>query len=198
MQISQHDALIVVDWQNDFANGLGALPVPHAEELSGAIGRLVRKFQTAQQPALFTRCWHPADHCSFRDQGGQWPAHCVQESWGAMLAPPFFAAPAEGNVFSKGTEPKRDSYSGFGGMNAEGVDLNTCLQRLGIKRVLVCGLALDYCVKDTTLGAMNLGYEAVLVVDAMAAVNVKPGDGDRALQSLIASGAKVRTEGWVR
>lgn len=176
------DALIVVDVQNDFCAG-GALAVPGAEAIFDKVNRLLRRFRHV----LATKDWHPANHSSFIAQGGVWPPHCVQDTTGAEFHT-LVDATAIQQVIHTGQDVDAPGYSGF-----EATDLADQLRKRGVKRVFTCGLATDYCVRATTLAAIENGFEAVAVEDAMAAVNAKPGDGQRALDEMRAAGAEVVT-----
>lgn len=167
------DALIVVDVQNDFLPG-GSLAVPRGDEVVAPLNRYAAAFAAANLPVYATRDWHPSNHCSFKARGGPWPPHCVADSNGAAFAPGL-KLPAPTVVISKATTADKDAYSGF-----EGTDLDARLKRAGVKRVFVGGLATDYCVLNTVRGARKLGYEVMLLTDAIRAVNVKPGDGRHA------------------
>ncbi len=178
-------ALIVVDPQYDFMPG-GALPVPGGNEIVPAVNRLL----TAPWDLIaVSQDWHPRDHCSFKENGGDWPAHCIRGTRGAEVhedIPPTDAwfEPA------KGTWPDLDSYSAFGSTT---VDLARVLRDSGAERVYVCGLATDYCVKATVIDALAEGYETHIIIDACRAVNVKPGDSERAITVMVNSGAHVIT-----
>lgn len=158
MKVSEDDALIVVDVQNDFCPG-GALPVPGGEGVVRVINPLQMKFQRL----YFTRDWHPQDHCSFSDTptftDKSWPVHCVQDSPGAEFHGDLHV-PSDATIISKGTDPGREAYSGF-----QGTDLAAQLRAAGVRRVFVAGLATDYCVKATALDAVEAGFETVLVTD---------------------------------
>ncbi len=184
--LGPHDALVVVDVQNDFLPG-GSLAVPHGDEVVEPLNRYAERFVRAGQPVFATRDWHPADHCSFQAQGGPWPPHCVQGTEGAAFAPAL-RLPPDTTVISKATRPDKDAYSGF-----EGTDLHDRLERLGIRRLFIGGLATDYCVLNTVKDARRLGYEVFLLTDAIRAVDVRPGDGRRAQDEMLALGAKPLT-----
>jgi len=138
-------------------------------------------------PVFATRDWHPGGHCSFRERGGPWPPHCVQGSHGAELAAGL-RLPPSAVVVSKGAEVDRDAYSGF-----EGTALDGELRARGVRRLLVGGLATDYCVLNTVRDALAKGYEVVLLRDAIRAVDVHPGDGARAEEEMIRRGATTAT-----
>jgi nicotinamidase/pyrazinamidase len=177
---SQTDALIIVDVQNDFCPG-GALAVPRGDEVVPIINRLLEQHWLS----VATKDWHPADHCSFQTHGGPWPPHCVQGTAGAELHPELDATRIQ-VVITKGSHPDRDAYSGF-----QGTDLAKLLRQNGVSRVLVCGLATDYCVRATALDAVQEGFEVLVLEDAIRGVEVQPGDSQRALAELRQAGAKV-------
>jgi len=173
------EALIIVDVQNDFCPG-GALPVPEGDEILDTVGLLA-----AGVPLVVaTRDWHPPDHGSFVDQGGVWPVHCVRDTPGAQLHPDLRARIDA--IIDKGHARDREGYSGF-----EGTTLERLLRERGIDTVHVVGLALDYCVKATALDARAAGFKVVVHSDATRAVNVEPGDGERAVAELRAAGVEV-------
>ncbi len=167
------DALIVVDVQNDFLPG-GSLAVPEGDAVVPVLNRYASAFAAGRFPIYATRDWHPSDHCSFKAQGGPWPPHCVANSPGARFAPGL-KLPTQTVVISKATATDKDAYSGF-----EGTDLDARLRAQGVKRVFVGGLATDYCVLNTVRDARKLGYDVMLLTDAIRAVNVKPDDGRNA------------------
>lgn len=174
------DALIAVDVQRDFCRG-GALAVPDGDAVVAVLNRL------AAEPGVViaTRDWHPADHASFAEQGGPWPEHCVQGTAGAELHPAL-EVPLIDVVVDKGREREREGYSGF-----EGTGLERLLRERGVDTVHIGGLALDYCVRATALDARRAGFAVVLHRGATRAVEVSPGDGERALAELRAAGVAV-------
>lgn len=176
------DALIVVDVQKDFLPG-GRLAVPHGDEVIPVLNRYISLFQGRGLPVFLTRDWHPPEHCSFQAQGGPWPPHCVASTAGAEFASTL-DIPAGTPVISKGTERRRDAYSGF-----EGTDLDRRLEKLGVSRVFVGGLATDYCVLNTVRDALAGGLRVVLLRDACRAVNVQARDGVRAEREMERLGA---------
>jgi len=175
------DVLVVVDVQVDFVSG--ALAVPHAGEVIAPLNECIEVFAREALPIVATRDWHPADHASFRDQGGPWPRHCVADSPGAAFFPGL-ALPADAWIVSKATRRYAEAYSGF-----EGTDLGARLQRARARRLFVGGLATDYCVLRTVLDALASGYVTFVIEDAIRAVNVRPGDGEAALGRMRAAGA---------
>ena len=180
--IDKQTALVVVDVQNDFCPG-GALPVKDGDKVVPVLNKYIERFRRAGAPILFTRDWHPPDHNSFRAQGGEWPPHCVQNSEGAKFHPDLHIPP-EGEVLSK-ADKKDEAYSFF-----KGTDLAQKLKERGIKRLLVGGLATDYCVKETVSDGLKYGFEVFHLDDASKGVNVNPDDSERALQEMVAKGAK--------
>ena len=177
------DALILVDVQNDFLPG-GALAVPEGDQVIAPLTRLAARFAELGLPVFATRDWHPEHHCSFAPQGGPWPPHCIAGTDGAAFAPDL-RLPDSAVVISKATETASDAYSGF-----QGTTLAVQLAQLAVRRVFVGGLATDYCVLNTVGDALAAGLEVVVLTDAIRAVDVNPGDGDRALADMIAAGAR--------
>ena len=176
------DALLVVDVQNDFLPG-GALGVPHGDEVVAVLNRCIALFVGKNMPVYASRDWHPAGHCSFREQGGPWPPHCIADTPGAAFAAAL-ELPPDATIISKADTPETDAYSAF-----EGTDLDTRLKAAGIKRLFVGGLATDYCVLNTVKDARALDYEVVVLGDAVRAVNVQPGDGEHAMYRMHGMGA---------
>ena len=184
------DALLVVDVQNDFMPG-GALGVRRGDEILAPINRLIRRWEAAGLPLLLTRDWHPPDHCSFAAQGGPWPVHCVAGSPGAEFAPGLQVT-GQATLVSKATRRDEDAYSAF-----HGTGLGDRLRRAAIRRVLIAGLATDYCVRASTSDARREGFDVAVLTDAVRAVDVEPGDGERALAEMAAAGATMTTTGEV-
>lgn len=177
-------ALIVVDVQNDFLPG-GALPVPYADRVIEPLNACIGACRRHGAPVFATRDWHPRDHCSFRARGGPWPAHCIAGSVGAAFAPGL-ALPPDVHIVSKATHRDQEAYSGF-----QGTDLFEQLRSCGCRRVLIGGLATDYCVRCTALDARQLGLQVLLLRDAVRAADVHAGDGERALRELLARGVRL-------
>ena len=181
--IDQHAALIVVDPQIDFFEG-GALGIKGSSAILSVIQMYVDRFSKHHTPIFVTRDWHPAGHVSFNTHGGPWPPHGVQHTPGAMWHPAL-RFPPEAIIISKGTRQDADAYSGF-----EKTYLHIELQSLGTRRVFVCGLATDYCVKHTVLDACALDYEVFLLEDAIKGVDLHPWDSRNALSDMAGAGAK--------
>ncbi len=184
LRLGPGDALVVVDVQNDFLPG-GSLAVQGGDAILPALNHCIGLAREAGLPVYATRDWHPADHCSFAGQGGPWPPHCVAGTEGAEFALGL-ALPEAAVVVSKATTPEQDAYSGF-----EGTGLDRLLRERAVTRIVVGGLATDYCVLATVRDALRLGYRVIVVRDAVQAVEVQPGDGERALAEMQALGAEV-------
>ncbi len=178
------DALVVVDVQNDFCPG-GALAVPDGDAVVPVLNGWIEAAQAVGIPVVASRDWHPDDHCSFADRGGPWPRHCVRETPGAAFHPDL-EIPGDAIVISKGRDRDRDNYSAF-----DDTGLADRLHGLGVERLFVGGLAEDVCVKATVLDACEAGFETHLIPNATRAVDVSPGDGDRALEAMRAAGARI-------
>jgi nicotinamidase/pyrazinamidase len=182
-------ALVVVDLQNDFADPSGSLSVRGGAEIVPLVNAEVELAVDAGSAVVYTQDWHPAHTPHFAQDGGIWPVHCVLETWGAELHPDLSV---RGQVVRKGTHGE-DGYSGFsmrdpaGGIPVPTV-LDSTLARGGVTRLVVCGLATDYCVKATALDGVGLGYQTAVLLDAIRAVDLEPGDGQRALDEMAAAG----------
>ncbi len=198
------DALLLVDLQNDFMPG-GPLAVPQGDQVVPVANALLPRFKRV----VATADWHPADHCSFASnhpgheigeviQVGDldqilWPDHCIQHTPGAELHPDLDRSRID-HIVRKGLDPKLDSYSGFfDNGHVKKTGLADYLQSQGVTRVVVLGLATDYCVKFTALDALNLGFETVLISDGCRAVNLHAEDEQRAIADLKNAGAKIFT-----
>ncbi len=178
------DALLVVDVQNDFLPG-GSLAVPRGDEVVPVLNRCLALFAKKGLPVYASRDWHPPGHCSFRAQGGPWPPHCMADTYGAEF-PASLDLPADAVIISKADTPEKDAYSAFGD-----TDLGLCLKAVDVRRLFVGGLATDYCVLNTVKDALALGYAVVLLADAVRAVEVTPGDGEKAMMEMRGLGAQI-------
>jgi nicotinamidase/pyrazinamidase len=174
------EALIIVDVQNDFCSG-GALEVPDGDAVVPEVNRLAHELSFV----VATRDWHPPDHLSFASEGGPWPIHCVQGSHGAELHPDVETSMIDA-VVDAGYERDQEGYSGF-----EHTNLEQLLREHDVDTVHVAGLALDYCVKATALDAKRSGFDTIVHLGATRAVEVRPGDGDRAVEELRAAGVRL-------
>jgi nicotinamidase/pyrazinamidase len=182
-------ALVIVDVQYDFCPG-GALAVAGGDQVVAPLNRYIARFARASLPIIASRDWHPAATRHFKDFGGAWPVHCVQGSFGAE----FHRALDLGGsaiVVSKGMAADADSYSAFDGVDQAGVGLADLLRGAGVTRIYVGGLATDYCVKQTVLDGRKLGFEVVVLTDAVRGVDIAPGDSARALSEMAEAGALV-------
>lgn len=186
MKLTETDALIVVDVQNDFCPS-GSLAVEGGDDVATALSGLATHFRIKGARTFATQDWHPDKHSSFTEQGGTWPPHCVQGSRGAEFHANLHL-PIGTSIIRKGADPAVDAYSGFLDSNLE-----EQLRRSDIKRLFVGGLATDYCVLNTVLDARKLGFETFLIEDAIAAVNTAPEDGENAIQKMKDNGAETIT-----
>ncbi len=187
-------ALIVVDVQNDFADPGGSLSVRGGADIIAAINEQVAMANAGGALVVCTQDWHPLHTPHFAKDGGVWPDHCVQGTWGAELHPAL-AVPDGTAIVRKGANGE-DGYSGFTMRDpVTGESIPTMLEGLlreaAVTDVVVAGIATDYCVKGTALDAVRLGFATTVLTDAVAAVDMEPGDGDRALAALSAAGARV-------
>ncbi|MEO5940531.1 MAG: isochorismatase family protein [Candidatus Limnocylindrales bacterium] len=184
-------ALVVVDVQNDFADPAGSLAVAAATAIIPTVNDAVRVAADAGATVVYTQDWHPASTPHFSKDGGIWPVHCLAESWGAELHPSLVVA-ADAARVRKGVHGE-DGYSGFTTRDpvtgeTRPTELDSLLRERGIERIVVCGLATDYCVNATALDAIRLGYETFFLEEAVAAVNLRPGDGERATDAMVDAG----------
>jgi nicotinamidase/pyrazinamidase len=187
------DALLIVDFQNDFCPG-GALPVAEGDRIAAPINELLDSFDLV----IATRDWHPLDHGSFMgievdaakwrgaDPPSIWPVHCVQGTPGAELYPALDQAKVN-VIIDKGQDPNSQGYSAF-----QDTNLGELLRERGVDRLFVTGLATDYCVKNSVLDALGLGLAVTVVEDAVRGVDVNPGDSEQALEEMEAAGAELR------
>jgi nicotinamidase/pyrazinamidase len=185
-------ALIVVDVQNDFADPNGSLYVSGGETIIPVVNEEMTRARDAGAAVVYTQDWHPESTPHFQKDGGIWPVHCVQDTWGADFHPDL---EVKGEVVRKGTGGE-DGYSGFTIRDpASGAEKSTelagLLRKRGVERVVVVGLATDYCVKETALDAVRLGFETTVRAEAMRAVDLQPGDGDRAFEDMATAGARL-------
>ena len=190
LQPQPGDALLIEDVQNDFLHG-GSLAVPRGDEVVPVLNRYLQIFTTQNLPVYAARDWHPERHCSFRAQGGIWPPHCIAGTRGAEFAAAL-RLPPSAVIVSKATTAEQEAYSSF-----QGTDLDQQLRAANIRRLFIGGLATDYCVLNTVRDALRLGYEVLLLIDAIRAVDVQPGDGQRAEEEMISLGAQRITVGGI-
>lgn len=190
-----HDAaLLVVDVQNDFADPRGSLYVKGGEQVVESVNRLVAHAQAGGSFVVYSKDWHPPRTPHFQADGGVWPVHCVRGTWGAELVPDL--AIATPSVFIHKGAGGEDGYSAFSvrdpsSQEHRATGLDGILRRLGVERLVIAGIATDYCVLETARDALSNGFVPVVVRDAVRAVDLKPGDGDRALANIASSGGMV-------
>jgi len=182
------DVLLIIDVQEDFLPG-GKTIVPRAEKVVSRLNVYIQVFHRAGLPIVATRDWHPSNHCSFKSQGGRWPAHCIAGSHGACFAE-MLQLPCEVPIVSKATFPDAEAASGF-----DATELDGLLRNNGINRLFVGGMATDHGVLNTVLDAQKLGYQTVLLRDAICSVDFHIGDGERAISAMRKSGAMLATLG---
>ena len=189
-----HDtALIVVDVQNDFADPAGSLYVKGGEHVVPLINAEVARAKAADSFIVYTRDWHPGDTPHFAKDGGIWPVHCVMDTWGAEFHPELLV---DGPEVRKGSNGE-DGYSGFSMRDPDTLaviptELEDLLRRRHIGRLVIAGLATDYCVKATALDGLARGFEVELLTRAIKPVDLEPGDGQRAIEEVAAAGGTAR------
>ncbi|NOY56372.1 MAG: isochorismatase family protein [Actinobacteria bacterium] len=186
-------ALIVVDVQNDFADTNGSLSVRDGASIIPVINAEIAKARDAGAIVVYTRDWHPASTPHFAKDGGIWPVHCVAGTWGAEFHPGLVV---NGPEIRKGSNGE-DGYSGFTMRDAKTgteipTELDSLLRDRNVGRLVVVGLATDYCVKSTALDGLRLGYDVTVLRGAVRAVDLREGDGERALGEIEAAGGTVR------
>ena len=192
MRMDRQAALLVVDVQNDFADPAGSLSVRGGAEIVPRIDREIEAACADGRPVFYTQDWHPESTPHFRKDGGIWPVHCVADTWGADLHPDLIV---DGPVVRKGTDGS-DGYSGFTTRDPRSGEpsvtpLDAMLREAGVTKVVICGLATDYCVLETVLDACRLGYGVEVLTEAIRAVDLEPGDGGRAIDSMRRAGAAI-------
>jgi len=188
----ERTGLLVVDVQNDFADPSGSLSVDGGDVIVPRANQEIAEARAAGGLVVYTQDWHPPVTKHFFKDGGIWPEHCVQDTWGAEFHPDLVL---DGEIVRKGADG-RDGYSGFSVRDPEsGETSSTTLEALlrdhGIERLVICGLATDYCVVETVLDARTLGFPVDVVKDAIRAVDLDAGDGDRAIARMRNAGAEI-------
>lgn len=184
-------ALVIVDVQNDFCPG-GLLAVTKGDEIIPPLNEYVRRFSDKGLPIFLSRDWHPTVTAHFKAFGGIWPVHCVMETRGAEFHPAL-RVPDRAIIVSKGMNPERDDYSAFDGTDGDGTPLADLLRRLQVTRLVIGGLATDYCVKETALAALRQGFAVTILADAIRGVDLQEGDSQQAMTEMKAAGAQVAT-----
>ncbi len=183
LSLEHHDALLVVDMQLDFLDG-GSLAVEGSLAIIPVVNGYIDRFKRARIPIFACRDWHPENHCSFVEHGGIWPPHCVAESSGAAFHPDLCLPPGT-YVASKGTRVDRDAYSAL-----DGTEMEREMRAQDVQRVFVCGLATDYCVLASARDLAKSNFDVVILEDAIRAVDVRPGDGERAIEEMLGFGTR--------
>jgi nicotinamidase/pyrazinamidase len=186
-------ALLVVDVQNDFADPRGSLSVRGGHEIVPIVNAEIGRARARDAAIVYTQDWHPPHTPHFAEDGGIWPVHCVQGSWGAAFHPGLDVEDVK--VVRKGADG-RDGYSGFSVRDPESGDvddtvLHEILQASGADRLVICGLATDYCVVETVLDARMRGYPVDVIADGIRAVDRETGDGERAIARMRDAGAEL-------
>ena len=178
-------ALIVVDMIYDFIDG--SLACQGADE---AIANTVAYIgKTHSYPVLFVRDHHPANHCSFAEQGGPWPPHCVQGTRGADVHTDLLPFVEEDLCFYKGEDPAREQYSGFEGLNPAGQRLGEVLSLMEIENAVVCGIATEYCVRNTAEDLLKAGFKVTVLKDCLAYVDAR--GHKKALEEMASEGIRL-------
>jgi nicotinamidase/pyrazinamidase len=190
IRLKKGDALIVVDAQVDFFPG-GALPVTNGDQIIPVVNLWLEAAQKADIPIFASRDWHPSNHCSFKQQGGPWPRHCVQNSAGAEIHPEIHL-PSQAKIINTASDPKKEDYSAFQGKTKEGIPLNTYMKKKKIHRLWITGLAQDFCVCETALEARSNGYEVHLLLAGTRPITEET--GEEALNRMKAAGVIIETD----
>jgi nicotinamidase/pyrazinamidase len=179
-------ALVVTDVQNDFTPG-GALAIRNGDKIIPPLNQVITQFADAGLPIFLTRDWHPPNHCSFKEQGGLWPPHCVKNTSGAAFHPNL-RVPKNAKILSKATSADEEAYSGF-----KGTTLATELRKSGVDTFVIGGLATDYCIKNTVFDGLELGFRVSVLKDCVKGVNLKKTDAAASLRQMRVKGAEMTT-----
>ena len=188
LDFQPNDLFILIDPQLDFSPG-GSLAVPNGDEILPLVNEMLAEAQASSIPVIVTRDWHPADHVSFKEQGGPWPPHCVQDTKGAEFHPDL-KLPDDYTIIQKAFKKDDDPYSCFqGGQTPGGATLQDTLKTLNPNRIWFAGLALDYCVQTAVLDACKAGYDCIVVLDATRGIT--PDSSQKAIEDMKAAGAVI-------
>jgi nicotinamidase/pyrazinamidase len=188
MELHADSALVLIDIQRDFLPS-GAQTVPRADEIVGPASELAAGFAAHNLRVVLTRDWHPSNHKSFRDQGGPYLPHCVQDTHGAEFADDL-EIPEEAWIISKATSPDDDSVSAFGR-----TDLGEKLKAAGIRTLYIAGLTTDRSVKQTVLDGLAAGFEVVLIANACRGSTGQASTSAAAVEEMMRAGARVASSG---
>lgn len=184
------DALLIIDAQNDFFPG-GALPVAEGDQIITTINNWLAARSDAGIPVFASRDWHPIDHCSFKEQGGPWPMHCVQNSKGAEIHSQI-NLPDDAIIVNTAYEPSKEAYSAFQGQTPDGLGLHEAMQKKDIKRIWLVGLAQDFCVCESAIDGRKKGYEVHLLIKGTKPIHEETGED--ALQRMRAAGVVIEED----
>ncbi len=192
MDYDARTALLIVDVQNDFAHPDGSLYVRGGEQVPALANAAAVEARAAGALVVYTQDWHPPSTPHFQKDGGIWPVHCVQDTWGAEF---HAGLEVDGQVVRKGTGGE-DGYSGFTVRDPETGEesptgLAALLRERGVTGVVVAGIATDYCVKESVLDAAREGFDVTVLADAIRSVDLRPGDGARSIAAMTAAGASI-------
>ncbi|MGH2700101.1 MAG: isochorismatase family protein [Actinomycetota bacterium] len=182
----------MVDVQNDFADPQGNLYVSEGELVVPVVNQQVDQAREGGALIVYTQDWHPESTPHFEKDGGIWPVHCVMGTWGAEFHP---ALDVDGEIVKKGATG-HDGYSGFTERHPTTAEehptpLVDILRERGIERVIIAGLATDYCVKETAIDALGYGFDTTVLSEGIRGVNLEPGDDDRALETVRDGGGTI-------
>jgi len=191
--MKQEKALLIVDVQNDFCPG-GALAVREGDRIISVLNKYIKIFLRKKLPIFVSRDWHPKESKHFKQFGGPWPKHCIQNTRGARFHPDL-ELPKGIIILSKGMDPDKDSYSAFQAVDSNGTEFFKLLKTLGVNKMFVGGLATDYCVKSSVLDALKFGFKVKLLMDGIKGVNIKPKDSEEAIEEMVSRGAEKMTLG---
>ena len=189
-------ALLIVDLQNDFCPG-GKLAVPEGDKIINKLNKYIKFFTQKKLPVFASRDWHPKKSRHFKQFGGNWPGHCIQNTKGARFHPKL-KLPKEAIILSKGMDPAQDSYSVFDSFDTNQTPFINLLKIFGIKELYIGGLATDYCVKYSVIDALKSGLKVKLLIDAIKGVDINPGDSERSIKEMISAGAKKTTLNFLK
>ena len=187
-------ALVVVDVQNDFADPKGSLYVRGGEEIVPFINAEIEKARRGGALVVYSQDWHPETTPHFQKDGGIWPVHCVAQTWGSQFHPSLSVVQGS-EIIHKGTGGE-DGYSVFSVRDPRSgatfpTQLESILRDNNIERVVLVGLATDYCVKETALDARRLGFAVEVLTQGVRAVDLQTGDGERALEAVAGAGGQL-------